>query len=138
MPETRDPGADIKRLAERLSQEVEKIGLTLRGFSFSPDMNGDGPHMVQAVFAVEGDIEPAPEKSIVDLEFEAMMLADKLATEAAAVTTATATLEALKAELTEPGDEPVEVEVERPATEDDIRARLQARLSEGGGLLEDD
>jgi len=102
MPETRDPGAAIKRLAERLEEEATKAGLTLRGFTFAPNMGGDGPHMVQAVFSLEGDIEPedpaAAEQARIDAEFERMLQGDKIASEVDKVAEARRLLEARLAE----------------------------------------
>lgn len=77
---TDDPGARVKRLAERLSEEAAKAGLTLRGFSFVPNLEGDGPDMVQAAFTLDVETELAGEvidQSTVDAEFERMMAADR-------------------------------------------------------------
>ena len=76
-----DPGAKVKRLAERLSEEAAKAGLTLRGFSFVPNLEGDGPDMVQAAFTLDMETELAGEDAVdqakVDTEFERMMAADR-------------------------------------------------------------
>ena len=76
-----DPGAKVKRLAERLSEEAAKAGLTLRGFSFVPNLDGDGPDMVQAAFTLDMETELAGEDAVdqakVDTEFERMMAADR-------------------------------------------------------------
>lgn len=110
MPDTRDPGAAIKRLGERLAEEAAKAGLTMRGFTFVPNMEGDGPDIVQAVFSMDGEIvEVSPEQAEIDrtnAEFEAIMRGDQVMAEADKVAEA--------------------------------RRALEARLAEGGGLLDDD
>lgn len=79
-----DTGAKVKRLAERLSEEAAKAGLTLRGFSFVPNLEGDGPDMVQAAFTLDVETElaggDAVDQAKVDTEFERMMAADRDAT----------------------------------------------------------
>lgn len=95
-----DTGAKVKRLAERLSEEAAKAGLTLRGFSFVPNLEGDGPDMVQAAFTLDVETELAGEiidQSTVDAEFERMMAADR---DAARITEAR---DALKRRLDEGG-----------------------------------
>lgn len=95
-----DPGAKVKRLAERLREEAAKAGLTLRGFSFVPNLEGDGPDMVQAAFTLDVETELAGEvidQSTVDAEFERMMAADR---DAARITEAR---DALKRRLDEGG-----------------------------------
>lgn len=76
-----DPGAMVKRLAERLREEAAKAGFTLRGFSFVPNLEGDGPDMVQAAFTLDVETELAGEDAVdqskVDAEFERMMAADR-------------------------------------------------------------
>lgn len=105
MPDTRDPGAAIKRLGERLAEEVAKTGLTMRGFTFVPNMEGDGPHIVQAVFSMDGEmVEVSPEQAEIDAtnaEFERMMRGDQVASEADKVAEAR---KALEARLAEGGD----------------------------------
>jgi hypothetical protein len=79
-----DTGAKVKRLAERLSEEAAKAGLTLRGFSYVPNLEGDGPDMVQAAFTLDVEAELAGEDAVdqdkVNAEFERMMAADRDAT----------------------------------------------------------
>lgn len=76
-----DPGALVKRLAERLRDEAAKVGLTLRGFSFMPDLEGDGPPTVQAAFTLDIEAELADDTAIdqdaINAEFERMMAADR-------------------------------------------------------------
>lgn len=78
MPDN-DPGALVKRLAERLGAEAAKAGFTLRGFSFVPNMEGDGPHTVQAAFTldIETELKGEPDQDVVNAEFERMMAADR-------------------------------------------------------------
>lgn len=94
-----DTGAKVKRLAERLSEEAAKAGLTLRGFSYVPNLEGDGPDMVQAAFTLDVETEPGEviDQSTVDAEFERMMAADR---DAARITEAR---DALKRRLDEGG-----------------------------------
>ena len=94
-----DTGAQVKRLAERLSEEAAKAGLTLRGFSYVPNLEGDGPDMVQAAFTLDVETEPGEviDQSTVDAEFERMMAADR---DAARITEAR---DALKRRLDEGG-----------------------------------
>ncbi len=111
MPDTRDPGAAIKRLGQRLAEEVAKAGpLTMRGFTFIPNMDGDGPDMVQAVFSIDGEVvEVSPEQAEIDrtnAEFEAIMRGDQVASQTDAVAEA--------------------------------RKVLEARLAEDGGILDDE
>ena len=103
-----DPGALVKRLAERLRDEAAKAGLTLRGFSFMPDLEGDGPPTVQAAFTLDVEAELSDDKTAVDqdainAEFERMMAADRDA-----------------------------------ARHREAKESLERRLAEGGDLLDDD
>jgi hypothetical protein len=76
-----DTGAKVKRLAERLREEAAKAGLTLRGFSFVPNLEDDGPDMVQAAFTLDVEAELAGEDAVdqskVDAEFNRIMAADR-------------------------------------------------------------
>lgn len=52
MKDPNNAGDQIAANAERLREEAAKLGLTLRGYTFAPNMEG-GPHMVQAVFYID-------------------------------------------------------------------------------------
>ena len=95
-----DPGAKIKRLAERLREEAGKAGLTLRGFSFIPNMTGDGPDTVQAAFTLDGDplADTGEDQKAYDDEFNRMLAQQKLAD------SVTEAREALQRRLQEGGD----------------------------------
>jgi hypothetical protein len=77
MADTIDPGELVKKLAQRLGAEAAKAGFTLRGFSFVPNMEGDGPHTVQAAFTLDIDLDATEgddvDQAQVDAEFERMM-----------------------------------------------------------------
>lgn len=157
MSDTRDPGAAIKRLAERLGEEAEKVGLSLRGFSFNPNMDGEGPHMVQAVFAV-GELTPelTPEQELAAADaalLTEMERSMRISAEAEQVAHATKTLEALRDDLYAEDRETflAELEADKLATPEDIlsppseadrmaemRRRMQDRIDTGGGLLDDE
>lgn len=113
MPETLDPGPAIKRLGERVAEEVAKAGpLTMRRFTFEANITGDGPHMIIAVFSIDGELietEVDPAQAQIDrdnAEFERIMRGDQVATLA--------------------------------DQEAEVRRALQERLAAGGGLLDDE
>lgn len=55
-----DPSNVLRALMERLSTEVESIGLHLETVAFIPSMREDGPMMMQAVFMVQPESIAAP------------------------------------------------------------------------------
>jgi hypothetical protein len=76
----RNAGDEIARLTERLKEECEKVGLTLRQAAFVPNLDG-GHHMLQALFTVDGEGEVVdPDQARIDAEFQEMLLGERQAT----------------------------------------------------------
>lgn len=75
-----DPTAVVRKLAERLKEEAAKVGLTLRGFSFVPSLEG-GPDGVQAVFSIDDaeSLNKDAEQAQIDAQFEQIMKGDATA-----------------------------------------------------------
>jgi hypothetical protein len=74
MPDSDDPGARIKRLAERLGKQAAKEGLTMRAFSYAPNLEGDGPDTVQTIFSLDGELPATDEEQErFNREFDEMM-----------------------------------------------------------------
>jgi hypothetical protein len=109
VPETRDPGEAIARLAIRLGEEAAKAGWNMipESFVFHPNLQEGGRHVGSAFFVLSDEPPTAAEldAEVFDAEFEQMMRDEKKAEEAAAV--------------------------------EATRAKLQASL-EKGGILDDD
>lgn len=81
MSQPNDPLEPIKKLAERLKEEAEKIGLDMLAFGVVPNLEG-GPDAVQCMFAISGDKvaeveEKDEEQSEIDKEFMAILEGDK-------------------------------------------------------------
>lgn len=49
-----DPMENVKKLAARFSEEIEKLGMHVHTFAVLPNL-GDGPHMIQAALIFDGD-----------------------------------------------------------------------------------
>ena len=68
----------IKRLAERLQESCEPLGLTMRNFAVLPNMEG-GPDHAQVVFTIRTeDLLKDEEQVEFDKQFEQMMKDQKL------------------------------------------------------------
>jgi predicted Holliday junction resolvase-like endonuclease len=81
MSQPNDPLEPIKKLAERLKEEAEKIGLDMLAFGVVPNMDG-GPHTVQCMFGISADKvveagEQDEETARVNAEFNAILEGDK-------------------------------------------------------------
>lgn len=80
MSQQNNPLEPIKKLAERLKEEAEKIGLEMMAFGVVPNMEG-GPDSVQCMFAIstdklaESEATDEEQKSVDD-EFKAILAAD--------------------------------------------------------------
>ncbi len=103
MPDNDNAGDQIAGNAKRLAEEAAKLGLTLRGYTFAPNLEG-GPHMVQAVFSIDQvpDTEPAEgDDTDIVAGFEEMLRGQQQAEQTAAIDTAR---EVLRRRLAEGGD----------------------------------
>lgn len=102
MLDPNNAGDQIAANAERLRIEAAKLGLTLRGYTFAPNMEG-GPHMVQAVFYIDEVPEAAEDDDGADIVagFEAMLRDQHVAEHIDAVAEAK---EVMRRRLAEGGD----------------------------------
>lgn len=100
---TDNPMDKLATLGRLLGEKVEEIGLELRGFIPMPDLSGEGPHAVQAVFFIKQEEEvptpTMPEREVVpdlDPDIESILAGIASATEEASED---AEMEALKQKL---------------------------------------
>ncbi len=99
----RDPnnaGDQIAANAERLREVAATLGLTLRGYTFAPNMEG-GPHMVQAVFYIDVPASENFDGADIVAGFEEMLRGQQAAEHIDAVAEAK---EVMRRRLAEGGD----------------------------------
>lgn len=100
MKDPNNAGDQIAANAERLREEAAKLGLTLRGYTFAPNMEG-GPHMVQAVFYIDEVPEATEDGGDIVAGFEEMLRGQQAAEHIDAVAEAK---EVMRRRLAEGGD----------------------------------
>lgn len=77
MSDKANPMEPIRRLAERLQETAEALGLTMRNFAVMPSMDG-GPDHAQVIFTIKPeDLVKTDEQAEFDRQFEDMMKAQK-------------------------------------------------------------
>lgn len=75
-----DPMGNVRKLTQRLQQEAEAIGLHMEQVALIPNLNEDGPTLLQAVFTLRPEAVEEPKSSEqleIDKMFEDMMLGEK-------------------------------------------------------------